>query len=73
MTNGDEKRRKSDKYENNGWNEYEKLVLYRLDTIEHNVNKLFSKVNVLQMKSGLIGLLGGLIPAISVAIYFIFK
>ena len=70
---GDHKNRKTDQYEDNGWNEYEKLVLYRLDTIEKNIGNLFTKVNALQLKSGLIGLLGGLIPAVSVAIYIIIR
>ncbi len=66
------KRRKTDKYEDNGWGEYEKLVLYRLDTIEENIGELFSKVNNLRMRSGLVGLLGGFIPAAAIAIYLIF-
>jgi len=59
----------------NGWTENKKLVLHRLEEIEHDVRSIEKRVNTLQqdmavhkaqsrMYAGAVGAIAGLIPAI---------
>ena len=65
----------------NGWSEYQKLVLYRLDdltesiaVIDEKVNKLQNSVFLLKFKVGLIGTAAGTLGAafVGVIMQFIF-
>ncbi len=57
--------------EPNGWNEYKKLVTYRLDelkkrseSIENKVDKISTKITVLETKSMAYGAFAGLLITI---------
>lgn len=66
----------------NGWNEWSRFVLSELKRLSQEVSDLRKEVSSghsqtqvaiasLQAKSGLVGFLGGLVPAIAVLIYFL--
>ncbi len=55
----------------NGWSEYQKLVLSELERLsdwlesaEKRINELRLEVAILKVKSGIWGLMGGLIPVL---------
>jgi hypothetical protein len=48
-----------DNQQHNGWSEYEKLVLYRLDNMSDRITKVEAAIVALQIKSSLWGALGG--------------
>lgn len=56
-------------YEGNGWSEYEKLVIYRLDDLKCRLEKVESNVTALQIKAAAWGgLAGGAVWGVSFAI-----
>lgn len=66
--------------ETNGWIEWRKYVLKELERLNdcyEEQNKLFQQVQVeiamLRIKSGIWGLIAGLIPATGLLIYYIVK
>lgn len=68
----------NDNHDGNGWSEYQKLVLHELEThskelkeIREDVSSFKTELGILKVKSGIWGLLGGLMAAIPVAIAII--
>ncbi len=67
--------------DNNGWHEWSKFVLAELKrlnrcyaNLDKNMNKLFTEVAMLTVKSGVWGLLAGCIPVvIAITIYFLLR
>lgn len=66
------------KISSNGWNEYEKLVMYRLDTIASDVSDLAEKIDCvngdvrdLKIKAGIWGAVAGSIPGVVMLLYIL--
>ena len=66
--------------DSNGWREYQRLVLDKLESLEEHgraldekVTKLRVEVAALKVKSGLWGALAGLLPAIGILLYTVLR
>jgi hypothetical protein len=64
----------------NGWSEYEKLVLWRLDALDERMGhveatgrRTENKVTELKVRAGLWGILAGSIPGLVAALVFWLK
>jgi len=64
----------------NGWTQWSKHVLLKLGELEKNMSKIYEAITelkveiaMLKVKSGVWGLLGGLIPAAIAIIYILLK
>lgn len=57
----------------NGWKEYEKMVMFRLETMEAQLALLIQKVTALELKAGLKGAVIGALPGIAAAIYLVLR
>lgn len=71
----------------NGWSEYQRLVIDRLDRLDHKINSIQAQIDqihreeiseikvdiaMLKVKAGVFGLVGGFLPAAALALYFLF-
>ncbi len=64
----------------NGWSEYEKLVLSKLDDhqewlvdIQKNVSRMKTEIALLKLQSGMWGALAGAIPAVGILAFLAIK
>jgi len=64
----------------NGWNEYEKLVMARLKeqtlgqtAIEKRLRNIEIEIALLKLRAGLFGALAGTVPALTAVLYMLFN
>ena len=63
----------------NGWDQYQRLVLDKLDShtgwlksLTRSVSKVETEISALKVKSGVWGILGGLIPVLVLVLVYVF-
>lgn len=80
MSMFDGKNREENGWGDSGWSEYEKLVLHELEShssnlkeIREDVSSLKIEIGMLKVKSGLWGMVGGLLALLPIAVVIIFE